>query len=62
MDELKCPVCGAELEEDDCYDTEIGDNLLFDLCVGHCPVCEREYQWSKVYSHKFLRYEEVVQV
>lgn len=50
-----CPNCGAELELDDVYDTS-GHN---DYCVGHCPKCNRDYQWISLYG--FLEHCDIVE-
>lgn len=60
MDELLCPVCGHKLEEDDCYDTETGFDMYWEYWCGHCPNCERNFEWTKTYA--FVRYEELIEV
>ena len=60
MNELKCPNCGAELEEDDCYDTAIYSDSAVKYIVGHCPNCEKEYQLKELYD--FAGYDELVAV
>ena len=52
---LLCPHCGAELEQDDVYDRT--DNN--DYCVGHCPECDKEYQWIEIYT--FSNYENLIE-
>lgn len=44
-----CPVCGAELEEDDCFDHEYNGDSVERLIVGYCPHCEEGYQWREVF-------------
>lgn len=44
-----CPNCGDVLESDDCYDTDIADTWVEHLHYGHCPSCEKEYQWKMVF-------------
>ena len=56
----KCPHCSEELEEDDCYDTttdftEDGLVAIVQHCVGHCPACEKEFQWEEVYAFREAR-------
>ena len=60
MDELKCPHCGATLEEDDCYDQSIYSDHAVKYMYGHCPDCGKEYQWKELYE--FTQYDELVEV
>lgn len=46
---VKCEECGVELHEDDCYDTIFKDQEIILLMIGHCPKCEQEYEWEKIY-------------
>ena len=46
-----CPNCGAELEQDECYDTLFEDEYMANLIAGHCPNCEKEFQWMEVYNY-----------
>lgn len=43
----KCPHCCVTLEVDDTYDMDYDDEGIVLRQVGHCPECEREYQWEK---------------
>ena len=49
----KCPICNIELIEDDTYNSSInehfGTTATFNK-IGHCPECEREYQWDVCYD------------
>jgi len=49
--EFNCPHCGATLEEDDCYDTSFDGDTATRYIVGHCPKCEREYQWKEIFDY-----------
>ena len=60
MDELKCPHCGTELEEDDCYDRSDNGDYIANYCCGHCPNCNKEYQWKEIFD--FSNYDELVEV
>ena len=42
-----CPHCKTELECDDTYDMDYDEEGITLLQVGHCPKCEREYQWQR---------------
>lgn len=49
----KCPICNVDLEVDDVYDThyDADYNMTFILNqVGHCPKCDRNYQWDECYD------------
>ena len=41
-----CPCCNVELEEDDTYDMEYDTEGIILYQLGHCPKCNREYQWQ----------------
>ena len=41
-----CPCCKALLEQDDTYDMEYDDEGMTLYMIGHCPHCERDYQWQ----------------
>ena len=50
---VKCPMCNVELIEDDTYNSSIDENFGMTASfnkVGHCPKCEKEYQWSVCYD------------
>ena len=47
--EPTCPNCGDTLEEDDHYDTTTSSNWTEHHIVGHCPTCDKEYQWNTVF-------------
>ena len=47
----KCPDCGDFLEEDDCYDTITTSSWVEHLIVGHCPTCDKSYQWRNVFLY-----------
>ena len=47
----KCPHCSIELELDDTYDMEYDNEGMILHQIGHCPKCERDYQWDE--SAKF---------
>jgi transcription initiation factor IIE alpha subunit len=40
-----CPCCNARLEFDDTYDMEYDDESIVLYQIGHCPKCDRSYQW-----------------
>lgn len=50
-----CPHCGEDLVEDECYDTcferdFITKDFIVNYIAGHCPTCEKEFQWVEVYE------------
>lgn len=49
--QAKCPECGDYLEEDDCFDTITANSWVEHLIVGHCPTCEKDYQWRNVFFY-----------
>jgi endogenous inhibitor of DNA gyrase (YacG/DUF329 family) len=46
-----CPNCDAELEQDECYDTRSENEYIVNLIAGHCPTCEKNFQWEEVYNY-----------
>ena len=51
--EMKCPHCNVVLEEDDCFDMDFAsDDIIIRELVGHCPECNREYQWSERFAYQ----------
>ena len=48
--EPTCPICGAILVEDDCYDTHFEEGEVIMYIVGHCDECNKSYQWTRVYD------------
>ena len=49
----KCPICNVELIEDDTYDQSIDESFGMTATfnkIGHCPKCEKEYQWDICYD------------
>lgn len=46
-----CPHCDAELEQDECYDTQFGYDCITNFMTGHCPTCDKEFQWVEVYDY-----------
>lgn len=45
-----CPNCGEALEQDECYDTNFESDYIINLFAGHCPTCDKEFQWVEVYE------------
>lgn len=54
MEEQKvvCPVCGSEVEEDECYDYEIYINETVVYCTGTCKKCKEIVDYNRIYPHK----------
>lgn len=51
--EMKCPHCCEVLEEDDCFDMDlVSDYVIKREIVGHCPECNREYQWTENFEYQ----------
>ena len=51
--EMKCPHCCVVLVEDDCFDMDFAsDDIIIREIVGHCPECNRGYQWSERFEYK----------
>jgi hypothetical protein len=46
-----CPNCGEELTQDECYDTHFEQEYIANFIAGHCPNCEKEFQWVEVYNY-----------
>ena len=55
-----CPNCSEELMEDECYDTDFGSDYIRNFISGHCPECEKEFQWIEIYE--FIEAEEIEEV
>lgn len=56
----ECPYCKEELEIDESYDLSIEDNYVINRVAGHCPNCDKEYQWEEIYQYShFSNLEEV---
>lgn len=49
----KCPICDVNIEIDDTididYDVEFNKTFTLNR-VGHCPRCNRNYQWEECYD------------
>ena len=43
----KCPHCNVEIETDDTYDMDYDYEGICLREVGHCPKCERDFQWER---------------
>lgn len=41
----KCLYCNSELELDDTYDMEYDEDGIVLYLIGHCPKCNKHYQW-----------------
>lgn len=42
-----CRYCNTELECDDTYDMSYDDEGILLHQVGHCPRCDKDYQWER---------------
>ena len=49
MTELLCKYCGAPIEEDDVIDVNRYGEEITEDCYGHCPDCDAQYVWTRVY-------------
>lgn len=45
-----CPHCDEELVQDECYDTHFEEEYIVNYIAGHCPMCDKEFQWVEVYE------------
>ena len=66
MKELKCLVCGANIEivEDISTSYEDGEDGFLDMIVttsGYCTRCNKEYVWSERYTFKGYENIEMVE-
>ena len=57
----KCPYCKEELVTDKSYDIDIVDiNTVINILVGHCPNCDKKFQWEESYKYShFSNLEEI---
>lgn len=49
----KCPICDVKLEVDDTCDIYFDADFEMTMTltkVGHCPKCDRNYQWEEYYD------------
>jgi endogenous inhibitor of DNA gyrase (YacG/DUF329 family) len=44
---IKCPKCGAEVEEMDCLDFDITDEVIIFRKWGECTKCKAEIGWDE---------------
>ena len=51
MNFVKCPFCKEELEIDESYDLSVEDNYVVNRVAGHCPCCDKEFQWEEIYNY-----------
>lgn len=66
MKELKCLVCGADIEivEDISTSYEDGEDGFLDMVVttsGYCTRCNKEHVWSERYTFKGYENIEMVE-
>jgi hypothetical protein len=58
--ELICPDCLMYLVSDDVIDYDIGIDYADVKEIGHCPKCNKHFQW---YTHfKFSCYEDLIEI
>ena len=50
--DVKCPICGSDLEEHDCIDVEVETNRVRLFKVGECPDCGNYYQWYEEFTYE----------
>ena len=48
MAKIKCPKCGAKVEEMDCLEIEIADDVIILKKWGECIGCKAEIGWDEV--------------
>ena len=49
-----CPHCDAELEQDECFDTRFEEDSITNYIAGHCPTCDKEFQWVESYAFESI--------
>ncbi len=47
--DITCPVCGGEVEWDDCYDHEMDGENYICHCVGTCVQCQEIIEYNIIY-------------
>lgn len=53
--EWECPVChNGDIEEDDCFDTDHGQDEIIEYYVGHCLACGCSFQWQRHYKFAYM--------
>lgn len=52
MPEMKCPICGIELEVDEIYDGITDEKRREEEWYGHCPKCGKQYRWTLTFVYK----------
>ena len=45
---IKCPKCGAEVEEMDCSDFDITNDVIILNKWGECTECKAEIWWDEI--------------
>lgn len=58
--EWECPICHkGDIETDDCYDIDHGDDRIIEYYTGHCLACGQSFQWERHYKFDFVtKFEE----
>ena len=51
MSFVKCPYCKEEVEIDESYDLSVEDDYVVNRVAGHCPCCDKEFQWEEIYNY-----------
>ena len=50
---MNCPICGKEFEDIESFDWSNSEEKFIEYCCGHCPNCNKEFQWERHYSFAF---------
>ena len=51
MNDLICPYDYYEIETDECFETTQSSTTITQYYEGHCPHCNRRYQWEEKYYY-----------
>lgn len=55
MKVAECPYCKEELEIDESYNIDVEDiDVVINRVAGHCPNCNKEFQWEEVYKYNYF--------
>lgn len=58
---IECPNCHkAHLILDEVFDTEWYDEAYVDNCIGHCPECDKKFEWAEKY--RFSDYDSLREI
>ena len=51
----ECPYCKEELKIDESYEIDVEDiDEVTNRVTGHCPNCNKEFQWEEIYKYSYF--------